>query len=249
MYSPCGTTRKACETVLDVFPYAIKELQDITDYTVEATMEADVQLALFAIPSYGGRVPKSAMDKLRALKGKQTPAILMVCYGNRDYDDTLLELKDEMEGNGFVAVASIAAICQHSIMPMYGSGRPDEHDIMVLKDYADRINQHIIRLKNVEPTLQVKGTIPYREYHGVALKPEVSNECTLCGHCAAFCPVNAIDPKHLNLTNLDVCITCMRCVVQCPVQARHINPMMLKGAAKSMEKVCSTYKENELQLS
>lgn len=37
-----------------------------------------------------------------------TPAIAVCVYGNRDYDDALIELKDAIEANGFKTVAAAA---------------------------------------------------------------------------------------------------------------------------------------------
>ena len=44
---------------------------------------------LAVVPVYGGRVPAIAIQRLRALKGQGGPAIAVVVYGNRAYEDAL----------------------------------------------------------------------------------------------------------------------------------------------------------------
>ena len=51
-------------------------------------------LAVIAVPSYGGRVPTPAAERLAALHGNGARAVLVCVYGNRAYEDTLVELED-----------------------------------------------------------------------------------------------------------------------------------------------------------
>ena len=67
-----------------------------------------------AVPSYGGRVPEIAVSRLKQMKGNGARAVLLVVYGNREYEDTLLELSDVMEAAGFSPVAAVAAVAEHS---------------------------------------------------------------------------------------------------------------------------------------
>ncbi|MFR9233794.1 MAG: flavodoxin family protein [Eisenbergiella massiliensis] len=78
---------------------------------------------IIAVPSFGGRVPAAALERLTQLKAGHTPAVLGAAYGNRAYDDTLLELQEAVEHSGFCPVAAIAAVTEHSIMHQYGTGR------------------------------------------------------------------------------------------------------------------------------
>ena len=81
-----------------------------------------------------------AMNRQKRITGHNTPAILVVVYGNQDYDDALLELKTTMESNGFQTVACIACIAEHSIMGVYAKGRPDSDDETILRFF--RTNQN-----------------------------------------------------------------------------------------------------------
>ena len=57
--------------------------------------------------------------KISFLKGNGARAVLLVVYGNREYEDTLLELSDVMEAAGFSPVAAVAAVAEHSIMHQF----------------------------------------------------------------------------------------------------------------------------------
>lgn len=96
-------------------------------------------LCLISMPSFGGRVPAVALERLGRMKGNGARAVLVAVYGNRDYDDTLLELREAAGGSGFEAVAAVAAVAEHSIARCYGAGRPDGADRKELGEFAVRI--------------------------------------------------------------------------------------------------------------
>ena len=79
-----------------------------------------------------------AVDAFEKIKGDKTPAVLVCVYGNRNYDDALLELKDISEANGFVPIAAGAFIARHSIFSDVAVGRPDKEDLH--KNVSDYIN-------------------------------------------------------------------------------------------------------------
>lgn len=85
-------------------------------------------LVLFGVPVYGGRIPSPAVQTLRRMQGSRTPAVLVAAYGNREYDDALLELADIAAANGFIPFAAAALIAEHSIMHSVAAGRPDAQD-------------------------------------------------------------------------------------------------------------------------
>lgn len=62
------------------------------------------------VPSYGGRVPGIAAKRMENLRGDGTAAVVIAVYGNRDYDDTLLEMKDILTERGFTVIAGLSAI-------------------------------------------------------------------------------------------------------------------------------------------
>ena len=80
-------------------------------------------LCLVAVPSYGGRIPSTVTDMFCNVKADGTKAILVAVFGNRAIDDTLLELQDVLEASGFVCIAGMEAVAEHSLMNQFGTGR------------------------------------------------------------------------------------------------------------------------------
>lgn len=197
------------------------------------------------MPSYGGRVPEVALERMEALQGNGARAVLVTSYGNRAYDDTLKELADFLEERGFACCAAVAGIAEHSIMHQFAAGRPDASDLAELADFGRRIASKVADTASTDK-LNVPGNAPYREYKGVPLKPKAGRKCTGCGACARLCPVAAISEKDPKKTDKARCISCMRCVKVCPHGARKANGFMVKVASKKMESACRERKDNEL---
>ena len=147
-FSPTGGTRKAAKIIANAIAPTTAEI-DITDHKqqeepIELTPDDSI---LVAVPVYGGRVPAVAINRLKRITGHNTPAIPVVVYGNRDYDDALLELKSALEANGFKTVACIACIAEHSIMRVYAHGRPDTADTARLQEFGRQIKAKLSKLK------------------------------------------------------------------------------------------------------
>ncbi len=248
VFSPTGGTKKVAELLTAAWPEAVESI-DLTakglDFAQMGFGPEDV--CLIAVPSYGGRVPALAAERLAMLKGGGARAVLLGVYGNRAYEDTLLELEDMVREEGFLPVAAVAAVAQHSMLPQFGSGRPDEQDRLELAAFAAHIAQLLAQTPSTE-ALKVPGNRPYRQYSGVPLRPQAGKGCTRCGLCAAQCPVGAIKPDNPQATDAKRCISCMRCLTVCPQKARKLNKMMTFAAARKMKKACSSRKANALFL-
>lgn len=244
-FSPTGGTKK----VMDILSEELDVTQRIDlsaateNYSKYEFLKEDV--CLIGVPSFGGRVPEAALAALKQMQVTETKAILVVVYGNRAYDDTLLELKNEIVTYGFRPAAAIAAVAEHSIMARFGTGRPDASDMKELSTYACQLKK-CIDDGQLKEDITVPGNYPYREYSGVPFKPSAGRKCRKCGLCVTKCPVSAISKENPAATDGKKCISCMRCITVCPEKARSLNKLMLSVAAKKMEKVCSTRKKNEL---
>lgn len=210
-----------------------------TDFSKCVINEEDQ--VLVAMPSFGGRAPAVAIERLKQIAGNGAKCTLVCVYGNRAYEDTLLEMEDAAKESGFRVTAAVAAVAEHSIMPQYATGRPDASDKKQLEQFAEQI------AGKEEAVVSMPGNRPYKKAGGAGLVPKAGKGCTKCGLCAKNCPVQAIDPVKF-AADSKKCISCMRCVKQCPANARKVNGAMVAAASMVLKKACSVRKENELFL-
>ena len=209
-------------------------------YSVSCIIDKEDQV-LIAMPSFGGRAPAVAIQRLRKIAGNGAKCTLVCVYGNRAYEDTLVEMEDAAKESGFRVVAAVAAVAEHSIMPQYAAGRPDASDKKQLEQFAEQI------AGKTEAAVSIPGNRPYKKAGGAGFVPKPSKNCVKCDVCVKNCPVQAIDPEKLTADSKK-CIACMRCVKQCPHNARKVNGAMVSVAAMAIKKACSVRKENELFL-
>lgn len=226
-----------------------KQYLDLADPNFDGSLY-DIRpddLCLIAVPVFEGRMPKPTLTRLATLKGNGAKTIMMAVYGNRAIDDCLLEMQDLSEKCGFVPVAGIEAVAQHSIFNKFGATRPDESDRAQLKDYAAKIKELLAQdWTGKTPSLTLPGNRPYMQAGGMPLAPKGNKKCISCGLCAEKCPVQAIPAENPASTDKNKCILCMRCVEICPTDARDFPKMMVFAAELAMKKHLSGYKENKL---
>ena len=245
-FSPTQGTKVITNTLAqEIGTYKEIDLCEYTDPIPERSFSEN-DICLIGVPSYGGRVPRTAVERINGLKGNGASAILVVSYGNRDYDDTLIELYDVVKAQEFTCIGGVTAIAEHSIMHQFACGRPDTNDISQLKTFAKEIQGKIDA--SILTEVQVKGNRPYKELKEVPFHPITSNLCTQCGLCAKLCPVRAIPFEAPNQTNGERCISCMRCIQVCPSKARHLDEQMLNMVSEKMKPLFEQRKENELFL-
>lgn len=239
-FSPTGSTKYIVRKIMDELPFE-KEEYDITPFVQDKFSREfrKGELAIIGIPVFSGRVPGAALSRLQNLKGNHTPAVLVAVYGNRNYDDALLELKNTLEENGFIPLAAGAFIAEHSIARNIAVGRPNSHDLETIAAFGKNVAAKIAHIHpGAAPAIEVKGSYPYRKYESVPIVPKANNKCNACGTCANECPTGAIPKKRLKRADKSLCMGCMRCVYVCPQNARDISSFMKKMATRMILKKC-----------
>lgn len=239
VFSPTGGTSKVADAITENWQEV--ETIDLSSSDFNTSLEPD-SLALIAMPSFGGLAPQLALDRLAKISANNAKCAIVAVYGNRAYDDTLIQMKDYAESAGFQVIAAISAVAEHSIVHAYAAGRPNAADRVQLCQYGERILE---KAANGAGNISVPGNKPYKKA-GSAMVPKAKSSCTACGLCAKSCPAGAIDPSNPRATDKAKCIGCMRCVSICPAKARSVNPLMTKIAAMAIKKACSELKQNEL---
>lgn len=249
-----GTTKGVVEAVTEGVISKLENTQ-VSDFplikmdTNPTTLSKD-DLAIFAVPVYAGRVPEIAVDQIRKFKGDGTRAIIVVVYGNRDYDDALLELQNIVTENGFLPVAAGAFIAQHSIFSTVATNRPDADDLSTAREFGAKASQ----ITKLSETLKVPGNHPYKKPGAIPFAPRtckgkcikaVKKNIDICGVCAAKCPVGAIgSPKPK--TDKNKCIKCGYCISVCPYDAREWGGILHKLVSKIFTKQNLAPKKSEL---
>ncbi len=203
-------------------------------------------LLIVGMPVFVGRVPALAVPSLEKLRGDNTPAILVAVYGNRDYEDALLEMKNLLEPRGFIVVAAAAFVAQHSIFPRIAAGRPDAADMEAVRQFAAGCARKLEGFSADGPAVVVKGNFPYREYAVPPLKPGADESCTRCGACAATCPAGAIPEDAPQETDTERCIACGACIVVCPARSRAFRGRQYEETAAVFFRNNSARKEPEI---
>lgn len=244
-FSPTGGTKKVADCLCRGFDGDIKEVDLSLRELGEVNMTAD-DTAVVAVPSFSGRVPAFAVEALKKINSNGASAVSVVVYGNRAFDDTLIELQDVLLDLGFKCKAAVAAVAEHSIMHCYGTGRPDASDIAELEEFLAKIKDAVA--DKSKTSVEVPGNRPYKQAGKGGLKPFATDECVLCGECSALCPVGAISADDPKSTDEEKCISCMRCISVCPQKARKVDDDLLAALTERLKDACSSRKENELFL-
>ena len=225
-------------------PGTVKTIDLTLDRSEEPVILAQGEAVVIGAPVYAGRVAPEAVKRLKRIQvaaGASVPAVVTVTYGNRDYEDALVELYDLTLSLGLIPFAAGAFIGEHSYstpaMPI-AEGRPDSMDLADASIFGGECARKLESPGAFAP-FHIKGNRPYKEparpstptaasqpHSGTASTPAVpvsADGCPLCGECAAVCPTGAIvlDSGSMKvLTDSSLCIRCCACVKACPAGMR-----------------------------
>ena len=226
-FSATNTTRTVVSTITRTWQASTRNLNLTSAPIQEDMLISSDEVLLVGMPVYGGRIPNVAVESLKHLKGKHTPVVLVAVYGNREFEDALVEMQDLMEANGFFVMAAGAFVAQHSIFPHTAKGRPDAADLDKIKDFAKRCQELINQGFSLDAqSVKLPGNRPYKTPGNIPLQVKTSSKCSECGTCIKVCPTQAIPVDNPHRTDASLCIHCGRCIYVCPEQARHYGGLL-----------------------
>lgn len=248
-FSPTGTTRKVAEAIAQGIGAGKVIHYDVTLPGSKFETVLTDGVAVIGIPVYAGRVPELCLQRLQAITATHIPAVLVALYGNREFDDALVELRDLSIAKGFNVIAAGAFIGEHSLsaptQPI-AVGRPDAEDLKLAVQFGKQVATKLVG--GIVDTPDMEGHVPYKErpkFGGKAPKTD-EEKCILCEKCAEVCPSGIIAVDLSVTTNAESCIMCCACVKACEVQARHFSYPSIEEKRAILLKNCSKPKAPEI---
>lgn len=263
-FSPTRTTQKVVHKIAEVLAEKINNDHaiQIEDFTLpgaraKITKFTESDIVIVGVPVYAARVPNVLLKHLQSITGNGALAIAVTVYGNRNYDDALIELYDILTVDGFKVVAAGAFIGEHSFSKTLAAHRPDTNDLEIAETFAKQITEKIICQKDFQAPA-VKGNRPYRYYYIPKdtqnnpvdirkVKPKTNDACTNCLKCVSVCPMGSIRKENVKMVE-GICIKCGACVKICPVQAKYYDDASYLYHKEELEVNFSCRKEPEVFL-
>jgi NAD-dependent dihydropyrimidine dehydrogenase PreA subunit/flavodoxin len=263
-FSATGTTEKVVTGIADRLSMNLDKTVTVENYnfTLPESRKNAVSfngkdLVVVGVPVIAGRVPNVLLKYLTSITGNGALAVSVVVYGNRNYDDALIELKDILESKGFRVIAGGAFIGEHSFSKTLAKDRPDEQDMAVVNDFAEQICEKITIQGEIQ-TAVVFGNKPYRDYYKPQdtagnpvdfrkIVPKTNSDCVDCKLCASICPMGSIAAEDVS-SIVGICIKCCACIKKCPVQAKYFDDEHFLRHKNELEIAFSSRREPELFL-
>ena len=248
-FSPTHTTEQLAEQVGERIKNALSGTLEKISLTKPAARGKTYSIPhedifLLALPVYGGRIPALLETTLRNIKGNNSQAIIIGVYGNRDFDDALLEMKDLLTENSFHVTAAGAFVGEHSFSRRLAANRPDGQDMIAASEFATKCAEKILAKEKTE--LQVKGNYPYKERNPAApIAPKTTDDCNACMICFNACPTQAISGENPKIADNKKCIKCFACVKSCPLSAKYFDDENILKATVWLENSFMDRKEPE----
>lgn len=238
-FSATGTTEKVVNFVAKNIAEQLSVPVESLSFNTPAARKQELnfsadELVVLGVPVYAGRVPNLILPYVQgSIKAEGALAVPVVLYGNRNFDDGLMELRNVMRDNGFKPIAAGAFVGEHSFSTTLGAGRPDAEDMALAAKLAETAAERV--QAGCEELVAVEGCDPIRPYYTprdrngepirdfLKAKPMTDpDKCTKCGLCAELCPMGSIDAE--DFSNVaGKCIKCCACVKKCPTGAKYFD--------------------------
>ena len=117
-FSPTHTSARIARAIGEGIGMGRRIETDLTLDEEDTPIHVENELTVIAAPVYGGRIAPVALQRIKRLKAQHSPAILVAVYGNRDYEDALLELHNTAVELGFTPLSGAAFIGEHSYLSL-----------------------------------------------------------------------------------------------------------------------------------
>jgi len=237
-FSPTGNAKKVITTMAKKAAECLGVPMESFDFTLPEKREnkmsfADTDLVFFCTPVYAGRIPNKMLPYVQsAFEGNGALAVPVSVFGNRNFDNGLIELRNELELHGFHTIAAAGIPTEHVFSDQLATGRPDADDLVKIAEFGAKAAKKAADMTEIPEKVAVRGDDPVGAYYtplGTDGKPAVflkakpvtdPEKCTKCGICATVCPMGSI-PKDAPDTCTGICIKCQACIKACPTGAKH----------------------------
>ena len=265
-FSPTGTTKTIADRISQSIGADKIEMVDGTKRSdrKKLTPFSKDDLVILAAPVYYGRIPEEIVPYFATLKGQNTPVVLTVVYGNREYDDALKELYDIAVAGEFIPVAAGAFIAEHSYSTPdrpIAEARPDVSDLDKAEAFGAHIRKKLAPFESLNETAlsNVPGNVPYvvpknlanikEARKSIPFTPETDEDtCIQCGQCVEMCPTEAVSLNETVITDRWRCIICFACIKNCPTGARQMKDENFIQAISHLYDLCRERKEPDVFL-
>lgn len=239
-FSPTGNAKKVVTTMAKRAAECLGVPMGTVDFTLPENREGVVSfdkedLAFFSTPVYAGRIPNKMLPYVQtAFEGNGALAVAVSVFGNRNFDNGLIELRNELEAHGFHTVAGAGIPTEHVFSSKLATGRPDADDLAKIAEFGEKVAKKVADMTEIPAKIEVRGDDPVTAYYtplGTDGKPAVflkakpktdPEKCTKCGICATVCPMGSI-PKDAPDTCTGICIKCHACIKACPAGAKYFD--------------------------
>lgn len=244
LFSPTGTSARILHGIIEGISHVLNTdviFSDLTFNSSENIMPGSDDVVIAVAPVYGGKIAPIIKQRLKGIKGNNAKCIVVAVYGNRAFENAVVDFATYMQDCGFVICGAGAFVGEHSYSTAdapIAVGRPDRQDMADARAFGEEIALKIqngelsgvcISSLTDEPS-PAESLANFRSFvigyqrqqaiNPISGLPEVDiSLCDECGSCYAACPTGAIAPE-MQEADPAKCIKCCACVKICPQDAR-----------------------------